>query len=113
MKSNGQPSVDFGKADGSYAMLASQLRAEFTPFENFRFEVGAIANYAAISGVSGLDDRNEVQFGGFALEGQISPARPPDRACRADHQRGAALDAHRRRKRRAGRQLRQRIRGRN
>ena len=42
----------FGKADGSYAMLASQLRAELTPFENFRFEVGAIVNYAAISGVS-------------------------------------------------------------
>jgi hypothetical protein len=58
----------FGKADGSYAMLASQLRAELTPFENFRFEVGAIVNYAAISGVSGLDDRSEVQFGGFALE---------------------------------------------
>ena len=30
----------FGKADGSYAVLTSQLRAEFTPFETFRFEVG-------------------------------------------------------------------------
>jgi hypothetical protein len=60
----------FGKADGSYAVLTSQLRAEFTPFENFRFEVGAIVNYASISGVSGLKDRNEVQFGGFALEGR-------------------------------------------
>jgi len=60
----------FGKADGSYAVLTSQLRAEFTPFENFRFEVGAIANYSSISRVSGLDDRNEVQFGGFALEGR-------------------------------------------
>ena len=60
----------FGKADGSYAALTSELRAELTPFENFRFEVGTIVNYASISGVSGLDDRNEVQFGGFALEGR-------------------------------------------
>src|SRR5262249_22665254 len=60
----------FGKADGSYAVLTSQLRAEFTPAENFRFEVGAIVNYASISGVSGLDDRSDVQFGGFALEGR-------------------------------------------
>ena len=48
----------FGKADGSYAVLTSQLRAEFTPAENFRFEVGAIVNYSSISGVSGLDDRS-------------------------------------------------------
>lgn len=60
----------FGKADGSYAALTSELRAELVPFENFRFEVGTIINYSAISGVSGLDDRNEVQFGGFALEGR-------------------------------------------
>jgi hypothetical protein len=60
----------FGKADGSYAVLTSQLRAEFVPFENFRLEVGALVNYSSISGVSGFDDRNEVQFGGFALEGR-------------------------------------------
>ena len=60
----------FGKADGSYAALTSELRAEFVPLENFRFEVGAIVNYSSISGVSGFDDRNEVQFGGFALEGR-------------------------------------------
>jgi hypothetical protein len=60
----------FGKADGSYAVLTSQLRAELTPIENFRFEVGAIVNYSSIAGVSGFDDRNGVQFGGFALEGR-------------------------------------------
>jgi hypothetical protein len=60
----------FGKTDGSYAVLTSNLRAEFVPYENFRFEVGAIVNYSSISGVSGLDDRNEVRFGGFALEGR-------------------------------------------
>jgi hypothetical protein len=42
----------FGKADGSYAVLTSQLRAELVPFENFHFEVGAIVNYSSISGVS-------------------------------------------------------------
>ena len=61
----------FGKADGSYAALTSQLRAELTPVKNFRFEVGAIVNYSSISGVSGLDNRNDVQFGGFALEGRF------------------------------------------
>jgi hypothetical protein len=60
----------FGKAEGSYAALTSELRAELVPLENFRFEVGAIVNYSSISSVSGFDDRNEVQFGGFALEGR-------------------------------------------
>jgi hypothetical protein len=60
----------FGKVDGSYTALTSELRAELVPFENFRFEVGTIVNYSSISGVSGFDDRNEVQFGGFALEGR-------------------------------------------
>lgn len=58
----------FGKADGSYAALTSQLRAGFTPFRNFRFEVGALVNYHAISGVNDLDDRNSLQFGGFVME---------------------------------------------
>ena len=58
----------FGKADGSYAALTSQLRAEFTPLENFRFEAGAFADYHSIAGVSGFVDRDAVQFGGFAIE---------------------------------------------
>lgn len=58
----------FGKADGSYAAITSQLRAEFTPFRNFRFEVGALVNHHSISGVSDLDDRNSLQFGGFVME---------------------------------------------
>jgi hypothetical protein len=60
----------FAKTDGSFAVLTSNLRAEFVPYENFRFEVGAIVNYSSISGVSGLDDRSDVQFAGFALEGR-------------------------------------------
>jgi hypothetical protein len=58
----------FGKADGSYTALASQLRAEFTPFRNSRFEIGTFATYHSIAGVSGLDDRDSVQFGGFVAE---------------------------------------------
>lgn len=60
----------FGKTDGSYAVLTSNLRAEFVPYENVRLEVGAVVNYSSISGVSGLDDRSDVQFAGFALEGR-------------------------------------------
>ena len=58
----------FGKADGSYTALTSQLRAEFTPFRNSRFEIGTFVNYHAISGVSDLDDRDSLQFGGFVME---------------------------------------------
>lgn len=58
----------FGKADGSYAALTSQLRAEFTPFHNSRVEFGTFVNYHAISGVSDLDDRDSFQFGGFVME---------------------------------------------
>jgi hypothetical protein len=57
-----------GKAEGAYAALTSQLRAEFTPFRNFRLEVGALVNYHSISGVSNLDDRDSLQFGGFVME---------------------------------------------
>ncbi len=58
----------FGKADGSYAALTSQLRAEFTPFRNSRVEFGTFVNYHAISAVSDLDDRDSFQFGGFVME---------------------------------------------
>ncbi len=58
----------FGKADGSYAALTSQLRAEFTPFRDFRFEIGTLVNYHSIAGVSDLDDRDGLQFGGFVME---------------------------------------------
>lgn len=60
----------FGKADGSYAALTSQLRAEFTPFPDARFEIGGLMDYHSIAGVSGLEDRTAVQFGGFVMEGR-------------------------------------------
>jgi hypothetical protein len=58
----------FGKADGSYTALSSELRAEFTPLEHFRFEAGVLLDYHAVAGVSGLDDRAGAAFGGFVLE---------------------------------------------
>ena len=58
----------FGKADGAYSALTSQMRAEFTPFQHFRLEVGALATYHSIAGVSDLDDRDSFQFGGFVME---------------------------------------------
>jgi hypothetical protein len=58
----------FAKADGSYAALTSELRAEFTPLRNSRVEIGTFASYHAIAGVSGLDDRDSLQFGGFVME---------------------------------------------
>ncbi len=47
----------FGKRDGSYTALESQLRAEFTPNERVRFEIGIPFAYHDIGGVTGLDDR--------------------------------------------------------
>jgi hypothetical protein len=35
-----EPVGRFGKRDGPYTVLENQLRAEFTPTENFRFEIG-------------------------------------------------------------------------
>jgi hypothetical protein len=58
----------FGKADGAYAAITSQLRAEVTPFANLRLEAGAFVDYRAISGVSGLDDQSVFQFGGLVFE---------------------------------------------
>ncbi|MBN9088035.1 MAG: hypothetical protein J0J01_14080 [Reyranella sp.] len=60
----------FGKADGAYTGLVSQLRAEFTPLPHFRFEVGTLVDYHSVSGVTGFDSRDQVQFGGFVMEGR-------------------------------------------
>src|SRR5262245_12790048 len=58
----------FGKADGSYAAFTSQLRAEFSPWRDFRFELGVFGDYHSIQGVNGFDDRSVLQFGGFVGE---------------------------------------------
>jgi hypothetical protein len=57
-----------GKRDGSYAALSDQLRAEFVPVANFRFEIGVPVALHSIAGVTGLDDRRQVAFDGLFSE---------------------------------------------
>jgi len=58
----------FGKADGSYTALEYQLRAEFSPVENLRLEIGVPLAVHSISGVTGLDDRQQAAFNGVSFE---------------------------------------------
>ncbi len=58
----------FGKADGSYTALEYQLRAELTPIENLRLEIGVPVAVHSISGVTGLDDRQQAAFNGVSFE---------------------------------------------
>ena len=57
-----------GKRDGSYAALSDQLRAEFVPVANFRFEIGVPVAFHNIAGVTGLDDRRQAAFDGLVSE---------------------------------------------
>jgi hypothetical protein len=63
-----QTDAQWGKRDGNYAALSDQLRFENSPLPNFRFEIGAPIAYYNISGVTGLDDRNQVSFNGLNME---------------------------------------------
>jgi hypothetical protein len=58
----------FGKRDGSYTALSDQLRAEFVPVANFRFEIGVPVAFHHIVGVTGLDDRRQAAFDGLFSE---------------------------------------------
>lgn len=49
----------FGKLDGTYAAVSSELGVKFIPFHNFSIEPEASFAYHDISGVPGLDDRNQ------------------------------------------------------
>jgi hypothetical protein len=57
-----------GKRDGSYTALGKKLEVGVTPIENFHFAVGLSTAYHNISGVTGLDDRNQYVFDGASLE---------------------------------------------
>jgi hypothetical protein len=56
------------KRDGSYFAGSDQLRFENSPVQNFRFEIGVPVAYYNISGVTGLDDRNQGAFNGVVTE---------------------------------------------
>jgi hypothetical protein len=57
----------FGKRDGHYAASETKYEFEFTPNQFIQIEFGALGSTHNISGVTGLDDRNQVALsGGFA-----------------------------------------------
>jgi len=57
----------FGKRDGSYAATETKYEFEFTPSQFIQIEFGALGSTHNISGVTGLDDRNQAALaGGFA-----------------------------------------------
>ncbi len=57
----------FGKRDGSYAATETKYEFEFTPSQFIQIEFGALGSTHNISGVTGLDDLNQVAAtGGFA-----------------------------------------------
>jgi hypothetical protein len=58
----------WGKGEGSYAAFSEQLRAEFAPAQNFRFEIGVPIAFHDILGVNDLDDRQHGRFDGLVGE---------------------------------------------
>jgi hypothetical protein len=58
----------FGKRDGSYAATETKYEFEFTPSQFIQIEFGALGSTHNISGVTGLDDRNQVALGGAFAE---------------------------------------------
>jgi hypothetical protein len=58
----------FSKRTGSYRALSQTLSLEYVPIENLRLEIGAIAGYHSISGVTDLDDIRRASFQGLSLE---------------------------------------------
>lgn len=63
-----QTAAQWGKRDGRYGTVTDQLRYETSPVQNFRFEIGAPIAYYNISGVPGLDDRNQGSLNGLIAE---------------------------------------------
>jgi hypothetical protein len=58
----------FGKRDGSYAALSSELGVKFIPFENFSVEPEVSFARHDISGVPGLGNQNQAAFDAFTFE---------------------------------------------
>ena len=55
----------FGKHDGRYGASETKFEYEFTPNQYVQFELGALASWHNIQGVTGLDDRNQTAFAGL------------------------------------------------
>jgi hypothetical protein len=58
----------FGKSDGSYAAVSSEFGLKFIPFKNFSIEPEVSAAYDGISGVPGLDNRQQLAFEALTFE---------------------------------------------
>ncbi len=54
-----------GKRDGRYWGSETKVEFEFTPNQYVQFELGPFVSAHKIAGVSDLDDRNQIAFGGF------------------------------------------------
>src|SRR5512135_1092305 len=54
----------FGKRDGLYWASETKLEYEFTPNQYVQFELGPMVAWHDISGVTGLDDINQIAFSG-------------------------------------------------
>ena len=63
-----QTAAQWNKRDGRYFAGSDQLRFETSPVQDFRFEIGVPVAYYNISGVTGLDDRNQGAFNGVVTE---------------------------------------------
>jgi hypothetical protein len=63
-----QTTAQWDKRDGRYVAGGDQLRFETSPVQDFRFEIGVPVAYYNISGVPGLDDRNQGAFNGVVTE---------------------------------------------
>lgn len=63
-----QTQTQWAKRDRQYLAAQDQLRVEYSPFRDFRMEFGVPVTYYGISGVTGLDDRRQGAFNGFASE---------------------------------------------
>jgi hypothetical protein len=58
----------FGKRDGNYAALSSELGIKFIPLDNFSIEPEVSFARHDISGVPGLDNQNQAAFDAFTFE---------------------------------------------
>jgi hypothetical protein len=58
----------FGKRDGHYATSETKFEFEFTPSQFIQIEFGALGSTHNIGGVTDLDDRSQVAFGGAFAE---------------------------------------------
>lgn len=58
----------FGKRDGHYAATETKYEYEFTPSQFVQIEFGALGSTHDIRGVTDLDDRRQIAFGGGFVE---------------------------------------------